>query len=86
MYILTEINNGGVYAVVDTTDGQKIVQVFEDKDDIIRYHQLLNESDYPDNLEITEVEQEIVAMNCKSYGYKYTVISSNDFVIPPEFA
>ena len=85
MYILTEKKSGGVYAVIDTVDGQKIVQIFEEKDDATRYHQMLGEAEYPDKLEIPEVEQEIVAMNCKNYGYKYTVISPNDFVIPPDF-
>ena len=38
MYILTEKKSGGVFAVIDTIDGQKIVQIFEEKDDATRYH------------------------------------------------
>jgi len=83
MFILTEKKSGGVYAVSDAFDGQKIVQCFDEKDDALRYHELLKADDYPDVLEILEVEPEIVAMNCKSYGYKYTIISPNDFVVPP---
>ena len=47
MYILTEKKSGGVYAVIDTVDGQKIVQIFEEKDDATRYHQMLGEAEYP---------------------------------------
>tara|TARA_S200002703_G_scaffold3562_1_gene5099 strand:- start:9981 stop:10235 length:255 start_codon:yes stop_codon:yes gene_type:complete len=83
MFILTEKNSGGVYAVSDTIDGQKMVQCFELEDDALRYHDLLIADDYPTKLEIVEVEPEIVAINCKNYGYKYTIISPNDFVIPP---
>ncbi len=83
MFILTEKGSGGVYAVSDTLDGQKIVQCFELEDDANRYYDLLVADDYPDELEIMEVAPEIIAMNCKSYGYKYTVISPNDLVIPP---
>ena len=84
MYILTEKSSGGVYAVSDTIDQQKIIQCFEDEDDAIRYHELLKADDYPCKLEITKVEPNLVAVNCKSYGYKYTIISPNDFVIPPQ--
>ena len=30
-----------------------------------------------------EVDDDIVAINCNNHGYYYTVITPNDFVIPP---
>jgi len=42
----------------------------------------LDADDYPDQLEVTEVDPEVLAYNCVNFGYKYTVISPNDFVIP----
>ena len=83
MYILTEKSSGGVYAGIDNYDGRKIVQVFEEKDDADRYLMLLESSDYPDRLEVMEVDPDIVAVNCTKFGYQYTVVTANDFVIPP---
>jgi len=84
MYILTEKSNGGVYATIDNYDGRKIVQVFEEKDDADRYLMLLESNNYPeDNLEVIEVDQNIVAVNCSKFGYQFTIVTANDFVIPP---
>lgn len=82
MYILTDKNTGGVYAVFDK-HRVKTVQVFEEKDDAIRYQELLLADDLDDDLEVMEVELSTVAVNCENYGYGYSVITSNDFVIPP---
>ncbi|ARW57085.1 hypothetical protein [Synechococcus phage S-B64] len=82
MYILTDKNTGGVYAVFDK-DRVKTVQVFEEEDDAIRYQELLLADDLDDDLEVMEVELSTVAVNCENYGYGYSVITSNDFVIPP---
>ena len=40
MFILTDSSSGGVYAVYNK-DQVKTVQIFEDKDDAIRYNGLL---------------------------------------------
>ena len=82
MFILTDIKNGGVYAVRTTTNS-KIIRLFEEEDDAIRYREHLNADDYSDDFEIVEVEPEVVAINCSNYGYKYSVISKDDLVIPP---
>ena len=81
MYILTDKNTGGVYAVFNK-DRVKTVQVFEEEDDAIRYQELLLANDEED-LEVMEVELNLVAINCENYGYGYSVITSKDFVIPP---
>ena len=82
MYILADKTTGGVYAVFDK-NRVKTVQVFEEEDDATRYHELLLADDLEDDLEVMEVELNTVAINCESYGYGYSVITSNDFVIPP---
>lgn len=83
MFILTEFKSGGVYAVSNILTDQKTVQVFERKDDADRYLMLLESNDYPDKLEVLEVDPDVVAINCNKFGYEYTVISPDDFVIPP---
>ena len=44
---------------------------------------MLEERDYPE-MHVLEVEDEIMIKTCKVHGYNYTVITSNDIVIPPD--
>tara|TARA_Y100000004_G_scaffold149007_1_gene170776 strand:+ start:349 stop:609 length:261 start_codon:yes stop_codon:yes gene_type:complete len=83
MFILTEQSSGGVFAVQDKRNiDKKIVQCFEEEDDAVRYLNLLEGDDYPDTLIVSQVEQDVIALNCVHHGYEYTVITPNDFVIP----
>lgn len=82
MYILTDKETGGVYAVFNKHRA-KTVQVFEDEDDAVRYCDLLMANNYEDNLEIIEVELSTIAVNCDKFGYNYAVITPEDIVIPP---
>ena len=83
MYILTDKLTGGVYAVLNK-DQIKTVQIFEESEDAERYSNLLEADGYEDDLDIVEVDISTVAPNCDSYGYFYTVITKNDFVVPPK--
>ena len=83
MYILT-VNgkeNDGAYSVKDD-EGDHILYLFEQEDDALRYAMMLEEDDYPE-MHVLEVEDEIMIKTCESHGYNYTVITSNDIVIPP---
>ena len=82
MYILTDKSTGGVYAVFNK-DRIKTVQVFESEEDALRYNDLLMADGYSEELEILEVDPNVVAANCDRYNYYYTVISKDEFVIPP---
>tara|TARA_R100001082_G_C4327678_1_gene144129 strand:+ start:336 stop:596 length:261 start_codon:yes stop_codon:yes gene_type:complete len=86
MFILTTNPTGGVYAVQAEGDGKKMktVHVFEQRDDALRYKELLTATDYKDTLDIMEVDTNIIALNCDKYGYHYTIVSPNELVIPPE--
>ena len=83
MFILTEKKRGGVFALPNTRNNKKTVQCFVQRDDAERYISLMEANDAPQKLEIMEIDDEIVAFNCDSYGYRYTVINPHDFVIPP---
>jgi len=83
MYVLVEEDSGGVYAVWDNASQERIVQMFLAKDDAIRYHGLLEASNFPRVLEIAEVDKDDVLENCRIHGYRYTLISENDIVVPP---
>ena len=82
MFVLTDIESGGIYAV-RAKDMTKTVTVFEDRDDAERYVLLLNAEDYEDHLEVTEVDRDVIAINCNTYGYAYSVIKKDDLIIPP---
>ena len=52
MFILLDKSTGGVYAVTGA-DGNKVVQIFVDKDDAVRYYGMLEAVDYKRPLEVT---------------------------------
>tara|TARA_X000000368_G_scaffold417219_1_gene413009 strand:+ start:2868 stop:3116 length:249 start_codon:yes stop_codon:yes gene_type:complete len=81
MYILTDKDNGGVYAVYNK-DKIKTVQIFEVAEDAERYTMLL-EAQGSKKLDVLKVNLDDVALNCGSFGYFYNVITSDDFVVPP---
>ena len=84
MYIIT-INGkekDGAYSVIDD-DGEQVLYIFVDEDDAIRYAMQLEEIGYPE-MHIIEIDGELMLRTCEKHGYQYTVITKNDFVIPPE--
>ena len=83
MHIITpkHSTDEGAYAVHNEY-GEKVVFFFVEKDDAERYAMMLEEDDYPE-MHVLEVEDEIMIKTCESHGYNYTVITSNDIVIPP---
>ena len=84
MYILTVTGkeSEGAYSVIND-DGDKILYIFEQEDDAIRYAMMLEEQDYPD-MHIIEVDDQVMISTCESHGYNYAVISKNDIIVPPQ--
>jgi hypothetical protein len=86
MYLLTlkDRKDDGAYAVNDKY-GEKVLFLFEEEDDAIRYALMLEEDpDYEKEMEVVEVDDELAIKTCKMYNYKYAVITSNDIVVPPK--
>ena len=83
MFILTIAGkeHEGAYSVHDD-DGDKILYIFEQEDDAIRYAMMLEDQDYPE-MHVLEVEDSVVLATCENHGYNYAVITPNDIVIPP---
>tara|TARA_B100000700_G_scaffold178350_1_gene197021 strand:- start:924 stop:1199 length:276 start_codon:yes stop_codon:yes gene_type:complete len=75
----------GAYAVEDE-DGQKVLFLFEEEDDAVRYAMMMSMSDeeYP-ALDVTEVPDEVAINACEAYDYPYVVISSDDLLIPKNY-
>ena len=83
MWLLTlkEGKDEGAYAVQDQ-HGHKVLFLFEEEDDAIRYAMMLE--DQEDNeMDVIEVDDELAIKTCRAHNYKYAVITSNDIVIPP---
>jgi hypothetical protein len=85
MFLLIDQSTGGVYAVRDSNN-EKVVQMFEDKDDADRYVGLLlansNSEEYVD-LEVVDIDEDTVVQNCEIFGYNYCRITPDDIVFPP---
>lgn len=86
MYILT-VTTGheteGAYAV-ENKHGEKVLYMFEEEDDAIRYCNMLGELEYPD-MEVTEVDPKVAFLACDHLNYQYAIITQDDIVIPPDY-
>jgi hypothetical protein len=84
MYLLTVKDNkdDGAYAVQDKY-GHKVLFLFEEEDDAIRYSLMLKDEEDVD-MDIVEVDDALAIKTCKHYQYKYAIITPNDIVIPPK--
>lgn len=86
MYLLTlkGRKDDGAYAVNDKY-GEKVLLMFEEEDDAVRYAIMLEEDpDYEKEMEVVEVDDDLAIKTCKMYNYKYAVVTPNDIVIPPK--
>ena len=85
MYILTVAGkeNEGAYSVT-AEDGEQVLYLFEEEDDATRYAMMLeDDQDYPE-MHVIEVEDEVMIKTCEVHDYNYTVITSDDIVVPPD--
>ena len=82
MFILTEQDTGGVYALPNKQN-VKTVHMFEQKDDAVRYLEQLKAIDYKRKLELMEIDFDSVAINCDKFRYAYSIVTKNDLILPP---
>ena len=85
MYLLTlnSRRDDGAYAVQDS-DGDKVLFLFEEEDDAVRYAMMLEDNlEQEKNMQVIEVEDYLAIKTCSMYNYKYAVITPDDLVIPP---
>ena len=84
MYLLTlkESKDEGAYAVKDKY-GEKVLFLFEEEDDAIRYAMMLEDQE-DQIMDVVEVDDELAIKTCKIHSYKYTVITPDDIVISPK--
>jgi len=84
MFILTihGKETEGAYSVTDESSGDKILYLFEEEDDATRFAMMLEDDGYPE-MHILEIDGDDMIQACILHGHRYTVITANDVVIPP---
>ena len=60
----------------------KMVYMFLDKDDALRYAGLLEADDFPD-MSVVEVNDREIIQACVTHGHEYYVVTPDDIVVPP---
>tara|TARA_R100000030_G_C3148084_1_gene97542 strand:+ start:81 stop:353 length:273 start_codon:yes stop_codon:yes gene_type:complete len=86
MYIITVKGKEkeGAYSVIDE-DGDQVLYIFVEEDDALRYTMQLEDLDYPKMVTL-EIDDELMVKTCELHDHKYTIITPNDVVIPPDNA
>lgn len=74
----------GAYSVIDE-DGEQVLYIFVDGDDATRYCMQLEELDYP-KMKVLEIDDKLMVKTCEIHEHRYTIITPNDIVIPPDNA
>ena len=84
MFVITlKDHPQGIFSVFDEKE-IRIVPLFEDPDDAVRYVMQLSEQDEDIELQIVDVEPEQIIHACRAQGQKYSIITKDDFIIPAE--
>jgi len=83
MYILAVAGKEreGAYAI-ETDNNKRMVYMFLDKDDAVRYAGLLEADDFPD-MSVVEVNDREIIQACVTHGHEYYVVTPDDIVVPP---
>ena len=72
----------GAYSVIDE-EGDQVLYIFAQEDDALRYSMQLEELEYP-KMKILEINDELMVKTCELHDHKYSIITPNDVVIPPD--
>jgi len=84
MFIITlQHREDGVYSVL-SDNGEHIIPLFEDEDDADRYLILLElEDETTPPMRVRPIDGDVIIQACTERSQKYSVITSDDFIIPP---
>ena len=83
MYVLTlEDHAEGVYSVYDDQKN-RVIPIFQIEDDADRYLEMLEDRDYP-AMTVVEMEDHVIIGACQDRGQRFSIITPDDFLIPPD--
>ena len=84
MFVITlKDHPQGIYSVFDKQE-DRIVPLFEQADDALRYVMQLAEDEGNPDLQIMNVKPDEIIQACRMQGQKYSIISADDFIVPPD--
>ena len=82
MYVLTlEDHAEGVYSVYDEQKN-RVIPIFQIEDDADRYLTMLEDRDYA-AMTVVEMEEHVIIGACQDRGQRFSIITPDDFLIPP---
>ena len=84
MFVLTLQNHpDGVYSVFDEAE-DRVIPIFIENDDAERYLMMMEiDDDYPP-MQVVEMEDHVIIGACQDRGQKFSIITPDDFLIPPD--
>ena len=83
MFILTiEDHPEGVFSLHDD-DENRVIPIWTEVDDANRYLMMIQEEDYPD-MQVVEMEDHVIIGACQDRGQRFSIITPDDFLIPPD--
>ena len=83
MFVLTIENHPeGVFSVFDD-DERRVIPIFIAPDDAERYLMMMQDDDYPP-MQVVEMEDHVIIGACQDRGQRFSIITPDDFIIPPD--
>ena len=83
MFVLTIENHPeGVYSVFDEAEN-RVIPIFLANDDAERYLMMMQDEEYP-RMQVVEMEDRVIIGACQDRGQRFSIITPDDFLIPPE--
>ena len=85
MFVLTIRDHpDGVYSVWDESEN-RVIPIFLANDDATRYLLMMEEEidEYPP-MQVVEMEDHVIIGACQDRGQKFSIITPDDFLIPPD--
>ena len=84
MFVLTIENHPeGVYSVFDEAEN-RVIPIFLANDDAERYLMMMkSDEEYPP-MQVVEMEDHVIIGACQDRGQKFSIITPDDFLIPPD--
>ena len=73
----------GIFSVFDEKE-DRIIPLFEQADDALRYVMQLSEDEENPDLQIMNVQPEQIIQACRVQGQKYSIITADDLIVPPD--
>ena len=83
MFVLTIANQPeGVFSLHDD-DENRVIPIWTEIDDANRYLMMIEEEEYPP-MQVVEMEDHVIIGACQDRGQRFSIITPDDFLIPPD--